>query len=180
VLVILRLISVINAAIWLGSAVSYICVIAPGFFSDTMRPLLPFSHAGAAELIVRERYFALQYWCGGIALGHLFVEWLYTGKSLRRWPTYLVVGLLGLGLLGGGALRPKLQRLHLERYGARSDPQQSEQAGRALRNWQIVARVINVMTVIGLGVYMWHVASTGAAPRFASAVKFRGLTNQVS
>jgi len=179
VLVFLRFIGITNAAIWLGAAVGFVCVAAPAFFSDAMLRLLPISHAGAAELIVRERYFGLQYWCSAIAFGHLVVEWLYTGKPLRRWPTYLVVFLLGLALLGGLGLQPKLQRLHREIYGIRSTPQQRERARGWFRGWQVMAQTANVLTLLGLTTYVWQITSAGTAARFVSATKFRGLTNNV-
>ncbi len=179
-LVFLRLIGVINAAVWLGASVTMVCAVAPAFFSSAMLRLLPLSHSGAAELIIAQHGFVLQYFCGAIALGHLVVEWIYAGKALRRWPTYLVGGLLGLALLGGQVLQPKLQRLHLEMYGVRSTRQQRERAGAAFRSWQLVVHAANVLTIFGLATYVWQVTSTGIAPRFVGATKFRGLTNNVS
>src|SRR5439155_22401887 len=111
------------------------------------------------------RYFGLQCWCGAIALAHLLAEWLYAGKSLRRWPTYLVVALFGVALFGGQVLEPKLQRLHLEKYGARSTVQQRERATGAFRGWQVVLQAANVLTILGLTTYVWQVSSAGIAPR---------------
>jgi len=170
---------VINAAVWLGASVNFACTVTPAFFSDAMLRLLGLPHAGAAALVVAQHCFMLQSVCGAIALAHLVAEWLYAGKPIRRWPTYLVTGLLGLALLGG-SVQPKLQRLHLEMYGMRSTPQQRTRAGAAFRNWQAVVQAANVVSILGLAIYVWQVASAGMAARFVSATKFRGLTNKVS
>jgi len=170
---------VINAAIWLGASVSFTCAVAPAFFSSAMLELLRLPHAGAAQLIVAQHCFALQSMCGAIALSHLIVEWLYAGKPIHRWPTYLVTGLLGLALWSA-VLQPKLQRLHLEMYGVRSTPQQRTRAAAAFRAWQGTVQAANVLMILGLATYVWQVTSAGIAPRFVSATKFRGLTNNVS
>jgi hypothetical protein len=179
VLVFLRLVGVLNAAVWLGASVSLACAVAPAFFSSGMLRLLGLPHAGAAQLIVTKHSFALQAICGAIALSHLVAEWLYAGKPIHRGRTYLVTVLLGLALLGG-LLQPKLQRLHLEMYGLRSTPQQRARAGGAFRSWQAAIQATNVLTILGLAIYVWQVTSVGVAPRFVSATKFRGLTNNVS
>jgi hypothetical protein len=171
---------VINAAIWLGAAVTFACAVAPSFFSNAMLRLLPLSHSGAAELIVAQHCFVLQYVCGIIALVHLVVEWLYAGKPIYRWPTYLVGALLGLALLSGQVLQPKLQRLHLEMYGVRSTQQQRVRAGVAFRRWQGTTQAANVLAIFGLAAYVWQVTSAGIAVRFVGATKIRGLTNSVS
>jgi hypothetical protein len=179
VLVFLRLIGVLNAAVWLGAAVSFSSAVGPAFFSSAMLRLLSLPHAGAAQLIVAQHAFVLQSVCGAIALSHLVAEWLYAGKPIQRWPTFLVAGLLGLALFGA-LLQPKLQRLHLEMYGVRSTPQQRARAGAALRSWQAVVQAANVFMIVGLAIYVWRVNSVGIAPRFVRATKFRGLTNSVS
>lgn len=138
-----------------------------------------YPHAGAAQLIVAQHCFALQSICGAIALSHLVAERLYAGKALQRWPTYLVAGLFVLALLGG-LVQLKLQRLHLEMYGMRSTPQQRARAGATFRRWQAAAQAANVLMIFGLATYVWQVTSAGIAPRFVSATKFRGLTNNVS
>jgi hypothetical protein len=142
-----------------------------------MLKILPPAYSGAAAQVVLERYFIVQYWCGSIALSHLFLEWLYAGKPLRRWTLYLVLGLLGLGLMSGVLVQPKLKRLHLELYGVRSTPLQREQAGRSFAFWHGVMRVSNLVVVAGLWAYLWKVNGAGNPMRFVSAGKLRGLTN---
>ncbi len=169
----------INAAVWLGAAVALACAVAPAFSSSAMIDLLRVPHAGAAQLIVARHGYALQAVCGAIALTHLVAEWLYAGKPIQRWPTYLVTGLFVVAV-AGGLVQPKLQRLHLEMYGVRSTPQQRVRAGDAFRSWHATVQAANVLMILGLAAYVCQVTSAGIAPRFVSATKFRGLTNHVS
>jgi len=174
VLFFLRCIGIINAAIWLGAAFFSCIILAPALASESMQAILPPSHTGRAWQIVLERYFILQYWCGGIAVVHLLAEWLYTGRPLKPWSVYLALSLLGLGLAGGLWLRPKVTRLHLDLYGARSTPQQRENARRPLRNWEGVLQVCQGLAALGLVVHLVQTSAPVGAPRFLNANKFKG------
>jgi hypothetical protein len=174
VLFFLRCIGITNAAVWFGAAFFCCLILTPSFASEQMHAILPPSHAGRAWQIVLERYFALQYWCGGIALAHLLAEWLYTGRPLKPWTVYLVLGLLGLGLACGLWLRPKVTKLHLDHYGARSTPQQREKARRPLRNWEQVLQVCQYLAALGLLVHLIQSSAPGAASRLLNANKFKG------
>ena len=46
---------------------------------------------------------------GFLALAHLGVEWMYSGRVPARLTVWLVGGVLGLSLLGGLWLQPKLK-----------------------------------------------------------------------
>ena len=139
-----------------------------------MLALLPQSHAGRALQIISERFFALQYWCGGIALVHLLTEWLYSGKPLRPWTLYLVLGAVALAVVGGSWLEPKVKKLHLDVYGVRSTVQQREQSRRPLVVWRDVLGVIQYLTMIGPFIHLLQVTSAGGAPRLLNAAKFKG------
>jgi hypothetical protein len=170
----LRLTGITNAAAWFGTALFFTLAVGPAFSSVEMLQILPPSHSGAAAQIVLERYFAVHYCCGGIALCHFVLEWLYAGKPLHRWPLYWVIGLLAVGLWSGLSVEPKLRRLHLELYGVRSTPHQREQAGAGIRTWQGLLQTSNWVMLLGLWIYMWEASGVGGAPRFGSAGKFRG------
>ncbi|MBI4658439.1 MAG: DUF4149 domain-containing protein [Verrucomicrobia bacterium] len=174
-LFLLRCVGVINAAIWFGATFFLCIVLGPSFTSDQMLSILPPSHSGRALQIVLERDFVLQCWCGGIALVHLLVEWLYTGKPLRPWAAYLVLGLLGLALVRGFWLEPKVKRLHLDVYGMRSTPQQREHARVPLKVWGDVAGIMRVLLACGLLAHLLQVSSTESSSRFLlGAAKFKG------
>src|SRR5262249_4758995 len=121
-----------------------------------------------------DRYLVLQCWCGGIAVGHLLLESLYAGKPLDRWVNYLALGLLGLALLSGLWMEPKLKRLHIELYGVRSTPQQRLEAGQSTRAWKGVLTISSWVALAGLWIYLWEVTGTSAGVRFAGSGKVRG------
>jgi len=175
----LRLTGILNAAVWFGTAVFFAAAVWPGFGSAEMLRILPPSHSGAAAQVILERYYFLQYWCGGIALAHIVLECLYAGKSLQRWSVYLVTGLLSLGFFAGLVVEPKLAGRHLEYYGVRSTPQQREQAIKSLRILRGVVQVFNFVTIAGLGVYVWEITHAGAGPRSIRRAQSEGLTNRV-
>jgi Domain of unknown function (DUF4149) len=121
VILVIRFIGVLNAAIWVGAAVFLTCAAAPAFFSSEAKVLQatgmhPF-YAGAMAQLVLARYFYVQYICGAIAFSHLFAEWVYLGRALQRFTLTVLMGLLCLGFAGGLWLQPKLHRLNLTRYG---------------------------------------------------------------
>jgi hypothetical protein len=180
VIFLLRLIGIINAAVWFGAAVFFMLVAAPALFSPEMKTLLGRPHAGAAAQIVVDRYFILNQVCGVIALLHLVTDWLYTGKPLQRYLLGLVGGLLALGLLGGQWLEPKLKGLHREMFVAGNSftrepvtPRQKE-AEKSFKLWHGVAQGLNLIAMGGLLVYLWRATDPTHAPRFFSANKFRG------
>src|SRR5262249_8101692 len=65
VILVIRFIGVMNAAIWLGAAVSFTFAAAPAFFSGEALKmgLHPYWRGAMAELVLA-RYFYLQYICG--------------------------------------------------------------------------------------------------------------------
>lgn len=138
-----------------------------------MLGILPQSHSGRAVQIVLERFSILQFWCGGFALAHLFAEWLYTGRPLKAWAVYLVLGVFALALVGGLWLEPKVKKLHLDLYGTRSTPQQREQARRPLLVWRDVSEITHCLIALGLLVYVLQVALSGSPPRFLPSNKFK-------
>jgi Domain of unknown function (DUF4149) len=177
----LRLTGILNGAVWFGTAVFFMVAVWPGFSSAEMLRILPRSHSGAAAQVILSRYCVLQYCCGIIALGHLVLEWLYAGIPLRRWIVYWVGGLLGLALFSGMVVQPRLARRHLDFYGVRSTPQQRQEASRYLPIWHGLVQVNNGIMVLGLGVYMWQIASAGAGAgaRSLRRAQTEGLTNRV-
>jgi hypothetical protein len=180
VLLFLRLLGMANAAIWFGASIGYLCVFSPGFFSDEMRDLLPFAHRGAAELVLRERFFFLQYVCSAVGVAHLLIDWLYAGRPLRRWTAYLLGTLVVLAIVGGLGIQPRMQNAHRAAYGQTAPAEKRDKAARVFRSWQITSQVLGVVSVIGLATYVWQVSGSGPAPRFSPAPKYRGWSNPVS
>jgi hypothetical protein len=168
----LRFIGILNAAVWLGAAFFFTLSVGPSFFSPEMIQVLGRPHAGAAVQVVLKRYFMFQYCCAGIAILHLLIEWLYTGRPLQKLRMAMLVSLLLLSLLGGIWFQPRLQRLHLEVHGIHSLPAQVEKARKSFGIWHGASQFFNLITLAGLLVHLWQVTHASDAPRFLNPTKF--------
>jgi hypothetical protein len=176
VISILRFIGVMNAAVWFGGGVFFTLVAGPALFSDAMRGVLgagnyPF-YSGAIAQIVLKRYFVFHTVCAGIALLHLLVQRLYSGRP-NRLALCLVAGLLGLILIGGNWFEPTLSNLHATRYATKASPEERETAAKSFRVWHGVSQLANLLVLGGLAVHLWQSTTSSDTTRFAGSVKFR-------
>ncbi|MEO6034349.1 MAG: DUF4149 domain-containing protein [Verrucomicrobiota bacterium] len=169
----LRFFGLLNAAVWLGAAVSFTYAIGPGFFSNEMKAILPPPWNGGAAQIILQRYFILLHCCGAVALLHLFLEKIYLGKKIERLTLAIVGATIFLGLLGGFWFQPKLKDLHLRWYDPRSPVAAREQAHRSFSIWHGASQTVNLFVMGGLLVYFWRLSNPPSATRFASSNKFR-------
>src|SRR5687768_17897311 len=122
-----------NAAVWFGGSLFMMVGVAPAVFTPEMKKLGEW-WTGFIAFHLFDRYFALQYWCGGIAIAHVFAEWVYLGKPLYRLSLGLVLGVFCLGLAGGLVVQPRLKQLHGIKYAAKEDAQRTA-AARSLQIW---------------------------------------------
>jgi hypothetical protein len=170
----LRLIGVINAAVWLGSAVFFAFVAGPAFFSPEMKELLKHAYfPGAVAQVLVGRYFALQYVCAGIALLHLVAEWLYAGKPLQRFQSLLLLTISCLSLAGGLWLQPQLKELHQIQYRVTSTSAQRRSAAKSFALWHGISQGTNLIMIAGVLVYFLGSASPEILPRFLGGNKIR-------
>jgi hypothetical protein len=178
VIVILRLIGVLNAALWFGAAIFFTFWVAPTIFTPEFKRMLGSSGEAWAGLIaqaVLRKYFVLSYFCGGIALAHMVAEWLYLGKAIQKWTVTILVGAFSLGLLGGVWLQPKLSQLHIVKYNytGNATTLQRAHAARSFSFWHGVSQVMNLAVLAGLGAYVFRLSHPPEVPRFVSSGKFR-------
>ena len=170
----LRFLGLLNAAVWLGAAISFTIALGPAFFSSEMKTLLPPPYNGVAAEIVIQRYFILLHCCGGIALLHLILEKLYLGKRMERLTLAVLALSISLALLGGFWLQPKLKQLHLKKYDARSPAALRADAGQSFKIWHGISQTLNLFVMGGLLVYFWRLSISSSPSRFISKQKFRG------
>ena len=183
----LRFIGIMNAAIWLGGAVFSTLAVLPAFFSGEIKViqdqgrLHPFYPGAIAQLILH-RYFFLYYLCGAIAIVHQLAEWVYLGRALNRLTMSALVGLLAIGCIGGLWLQPKLKQLHLTKYGMTAQytrpatpvpDAQRIAAARSFRLWHGVAQAVNLLGLAGLIFYFWRVTHPADNLRVLTPPKFR-------
>ena len=167
-----------NASIWLGAVCFFSFAARPASLSPEMAALLgaknyPF-YSGAIEQIAAGYFLIFISICAVIALVHLLAEWLYMGRPTRKTSMLLLAGLLGLVLINGVWLQPKIKGSHAVRYAPNIQPGLRESAARSYHFWEIGAQCVNALMLAGLVVYVWRVAHPSDAPRFISSVKFRG------
>lgn len=162
----LRILGVLNAALWFGASVFFTFFVGPAFFSEAMLNLLGRPHAGAAAQIVLERYFLLQLLCGLVALGHLVGESLYLSRPIFRWSLSLVAAIFILGLVGGYGIQPKLKQLHLQMYAVNTTPAVKETARKAFRLWHGLSWAVNLVALGGITVYLFRIARQGDNSRY--------------
>jgi hypothetical protein len=172
----LRLVGILNAAVWFGSAIFFTFGTGLVPFSQEMKELLgpnnfPFFSGAIAQVLIA-RYFRFQAGCAIIAALHLLAEWLYLGKYPQKLQTGLLIGLASAVLLGGYWLQPRLKALHATKYSLNTRPEIREAAAGSFKTWHGVSQLVNLLMVGGLAVYLWRAANPSDESRFVSAVKF--------
>jgi hypothetical protein len=172
-----RLVGLLNAAVWFGAAVFFTFSSGRAPFSREMELLLgpqnyPYFSGAIAQIFVA-RYFQLQFLCSIIAVVHLLAEWLYLGRFPQNFRLGLLLGLCVAVVAGGYWIQPKLKRLHATKYAAHQPPEIQQAAARSFRAWHGVSMSVNLLVVAGLAIYLWRVANPVEEARFVSAVRFR-------
>jgi hypothetical protein len=174
----LRLIGVLNAALWLGGAVFFTLAAGPAFFSPDMEKLLEARNypyfSVAIEQIIVARYFQFQIACALVALLHLLAEWFYLGRPARTFSFSVIAALLALVLIGGNLVQPRLKQLHATAYALKVPPAGRAAAAASFRAWSNFSELLNFVVIGGLVVYLWRVTNHSDSMRFSSSVKCRG------
>ena len=175
----LRFFGVTVAAVWFGSTVFFTFFAGPAFFTDEMKKLVPPPYNGAIAELVLGRYFILLYICGFLALAQLGADWMYSGKIPTRVTVWLVGGVLGLSLLGGLWLQPKLHQLqhvkYADHYRLTATAQQREAAAKDFGMWHGVSQTMNGLVFLSLWLYLARVIQPGDPARFVSPINKFGL-----
>lgn len=159
----LRFVGIVNAAVWLGAAVLFTFGAGPAVFSEDMSALLgpanfPYFSGAIAQVLIA-RFFKLQLICVGLALAHLFVEWLYLGRLPGRLTGGLLALVLALGLVADFGFQPRIKQLHAAKYAVNAPVESREAAARSLRVWHGTAQGFNLLLLVGLTAYLWRVAN---------------------
>ena len=174
----LRFLGLFNAAVWVGGSVFFSFLAAPVFFTPEIKSLTPPPVNGLVAQAMLGRYFTLHILCGIVAVVHLLLEWLYSGGGFPRRAIAIVCVLLGLALIGGKFINPKLTVWHQQKYHtklkAESEPPVYEKveykedvvqdavqdAERKFAVWHGVSQVINLAMVILLTWRFWRLANS--------------------
>ena len=168
----LRLVGILNAAVWVGTVIFFTFAGATAFFSDEMLRLLGRPHAGAAAQILVYRYFLVQLWCAGIAVAHLIAEWLYSGRPFGRITLLVLVGLFLVNILGAYVMHPRMKELHIKRYSPQTTLEVKESATRSFRILHATSSIFNLLVIPAVLVYLWQVTKPVNTARFTSVQRF--------
>ncbi len=172
VTVIIRFISILNAAVWCGSAI-FVVVGLPALFAPDTKNALGDWNTGLAAQAVLARFFILQYWCLGIALFHLLAEWWFYSQPLWRFNAALILALGVFSLTAGLWLQPKLIELRRGKYQGPTLEQRT-QSDHAFKIWHGTAQGANLLVIFALLAYLNHVTRVTENRRFSSSTKIRG------
>lgn len=182
-ILVIRFIGVLNAAIWLGAAVFFTFAAAPAFFSGDVEKLgLDVFWRGAMAQLILARFFHFQYLCAFIAVAHLLAECFYFGRRVQRVTLWLLIVLLGVSFAGGLWIQPKLKRLNLvsknmtESYKPAAIPAPTRAAAaESFRFWHGISQIMNLAGMGALSIYFWRAVHPPDDLRFVGATsKFRG------
>jgi len=162
---VLRVISLGVMAIWLGATVFVTFGVGPALFSQEVQQLVPRYHAGRIAQVLLNSFFWFQIGCAAASVLLLLAGWAYAGRAPRRWATGVLVALVGLVLLGGLWMQPRLRTLHATMYAPDSSLEEKTSATQRFRRWHGVSQVGNLLVLIGVSLYFVHLAlPTGPRP----------------
>lgn len=174
----LRIVGVLNVAIWFGASVAFTFVFGRAVFSQDMRQVLGEPHfpyySGAIATVLISRFFDLQMICGLIALLHLAAEWTYLSRPLPRLWQLLLTLTCAFILFGAFVAQPKIQRYHRVKYNLRVSPDERASAAAWLKFWHGSSQGVNLIVLVILGCYYWRVVDMPVAGRLASPLKLGG------
>jgi hypothetical protein len=175
----LRIVGIVNAAIWFGAGTFFAIGVLPGIFSRDLHHIFgdtayPY-YAGAVALALFKRFFVLQYVCGAIALLHFIAEKLYLGRAYSALGTALVVIIFTLGLIGGFWLQPKMEELRQTMYSGTATVEQKERARHSFGTLHGMSEFANVLIIGGLLVHLLRVTRPPDSGRYGVLFpQFRG------
>jgi Domain of unknown function (DUF4149) len=181
VILVIRFIGVLNAAIWLGASVFFLYAAGGTFFSPEVKamPVHPFWVGVLAQRLI-EKLFLLHITCSAVALVHMLAEWVYLGRALHRFILGLLGGLFLIGLIGELVMLPKMKELHHRYYSMNADYKavripdaERIEAHQSFKRWHGVAMGGNLVVLCALVFYFWRVTYPADNLRFVGATKFR-------
>ncbi len=116
----------------------------------------------------------LQYICGFIGLLHLCAEKLYLGRAFPRLGTSIVAGALGLSLIGGIWLQPRMEALRNIKYHGHS-LEEKDKASHSFGMWHGISEFTNIVVLAGLLIHITRVSRPpNETIRYGTFTKFRG------
>lgn len=180
-ILVIRFIGVLNAAIWLGASAFFLYAAGGTFFAPEVKTmgLHPFWPGVFAQRLI-EKLFLLHLTCSAIALVHMLAEWVYLGRALHRFTLGLLGGLFLISLVSELVLLPKMQELHHRYYSMSADYKpvriadaERVEAHQTFKRLHGASMGGNLVVLLALVFYFWRVTYPPDNLRFVGATKFR-------
>ncbi|MFN0069184.1 MAG: DUF4149 domain-containing protein [Limisphaerales bacterium] len=175
-----RIVALVNAAVWLGATALHGLSVAGAFSSSQMTALLGPLHAGAAGDVVAGRFHLLVWICLAVSAMAVLAEWLYTGRPPERWLAWLLCGVLVAHAADAWLVQPRAERLLRQAYLGPGRAVQRQawtpaqiSAANSLRWCRGTSRSLQAGSALVLGVYVWQAALALNATRFTPRVRMR-------
>lgn len=164
------------AAVWFGGSLFFTFFVAPAFFSEPIRTMLPAPYNGQTAQFVLERFHSFHYVCGTLALLHLGFDWIYTGKTMNRLHLALLIGALSLSVFAGKWMQPKLSQLYQikysEFYKVEASAELKKQAENSFSVWHGISQSANLLLMAGLWFHLWLAMHPKEGPKYLGSGKF--------
>ena len=169
----LRFIGILNSAVWVGGSIFFSFLAGSVFFSPEVKQFTPPPYNGLVAQAMLERFFLLHYICSGVALAHLLAECLVKrGPFPKRQIVFLGI-LLGLALLGGKWISPKLTVWHQQKHEFQIKTESSppmiepkaysnevrQDAKLKFSIWHGISQTVNLIMLIMLIWRFWKLAN---------------------
>ena len=169
------------AAIWLGGAALFVLLLHPLFGETELIRLFGPLHAGEMAFRASDRFHLFQIGCASAGVAVTLGDWLYSGKGLDKRFMGLLVLLLAVASIGILGIIPKCRLYSGQAYlgpNRQIQPQAftpaQRQAERSLAIWEGLGLTANLVSLVGVTLHFFNLASGGGPGRPGSKPRLRG------
>jgi hypothetical protein len=167
----IRFVGIVNASVWFGAVVFFTIAAGPAFFSAEMASFLPRPHAGRAAEVLISRLANVQIWCAVIALLHLLVEYLFSGRRADQLTLGALAAMLVINLTARFWLLPRMHQLQVIRYSDGATPADKAAAISQFGLWHGLSSFGNLVVIAWLGYYLWLLTRSQPLGRLGSSLR---------
>jgi hypothetical protein len=165
----LRFLTLLNTAIWIGTGVFFTFLVGPAFFSQEVAAFLPRPYVERLAEIMINRYYLLFLCCAIVSVVLVIADYLHAGRLPSAGSLVVLLLLLGVAIASQFWLEPKLNALHRTKYSSGSTAEQKLEAQQSFRRFHGLSQGGNLVGLIALGFYFWGVSRPSFSPRYSAS-----------
>lgn len=165
----LRFLTLLNAAVWIGTGIFFTFLVGPAFFSQEVAAFLPRPYVERLAEIMVGRYYLVFLGCAIASMVLVVADYLHTGRLPAAGSLVVLLLLLGVAITSQFWLVPKLNTLHRVKYSSVATPEQKLEAQESFRRFHGLSQGGNLMGLIALGFYFWGVSRPLFSPRYSAS-----------